>query len=190
MSDAIDGGLLLKVARNAIAQHFDQSGETFPDEKWLHAPGATFVTLTQHGQLRGCIGTLEAHRPLGEDVRQNAIAAAFHDKRFEPLKESELAHTRVEISLLSPQQPLTFDSEADALAKLRPGVDGVVLVYRHQRSTFLPQVWEQLPHPQQFMAHLKRKAGLADNFWSPEVKLFRYTVDKWKESEPVPAGNE
>lgn len=188
MSDAIDGSLLLKLARQAIEERFGMHGEVLPDAKWLQAPGATFVTLTQHGQLRGCIGSLEAHRPLGEDVRQNAIAAAFRDTRFDPLKESELALTRVEVSLLSTQQPLSFESEADALAKLRPGVDGVVFVCKHHRSTFLPQVWEQLPHPQQFMAHLKRKAGLAEGFWSPEVKLFRYTVDKWKESEAVPAG--
>lgn len=182
MSDnTIDGNLLLKLARQAIAEQFGEVQAPLPDAAWLHSPGATFVTLTQHGQLRGCIGSLEAHRPLVEDVRQNALAAAFHDTRFEPLSASELSLTRIEVSLLSPQQPLPFDSEIDALAKLRPGVDGVVFAYHHQRSTFLPQVWAQLPHPQQFMAHLKRKAGLADNFWSPEVRLFRYTVDKWKE---------
>ncbi len=182
MSDPIDGKVLLQLARQAIAARFGAQSEAVPDEPWLHAPGATFVTLTQRGNLRGCIGSLEAHRPLAEDVRQNAIAAAFRDARFNPLNESELAITRVEVSLLSPQEPLPSKNEADALARLRPGVDGVVFVCDHRRSTFLPQVWEQLPYPQQFMAHLKRKAGLAENFWSPEVKLFRYTVEKWKES--------
>lgn len=181
MSDAIDGKLLLKLARQAIASHFSTVVEPAPSEPWLRAPGATFITLTQHGNLRGCIGSLEAHRPLADDVRQNAIAAAFHDPRFEPLTEAELALTRIEVSLLSPQEPLPFSSEIDALGLLRPFVDGVVFTYRNQRSTFLPQVWEQLPHPQQFMERLKHKAGLANNFWSPEVKLFRYTVEKWKE---------
>lgn len=190
MGDAIDGKLLLRLARQAIAERFGQDGEPHSDAAWLHAPGATFVTLLLHGKLRGCIGSLEAHRPLAEDVRENAVAAAFRDTRFEPLRETELAQTRVEVSLLSPQQPLPpYDSESDALAKLRPGLDGVVLIYHQHRSTFLPQVWEQLPHPQQFMAHLKRKAGLADNFWSPEIRLFRYTVDKWKEPEAVSAGD-
>lgn len=188
MNPAIDGQLLLRLARQAIAEHFGEPPAPLPDADWLHAPGATFVTLTQHGKLRGCIGSLEAHRPLADDVRANALAAAFHDTRFSPLELSELAQTRVEVSLLSPQQALQFRDEADALAQLRPGNDGVVLVCGHRRSTFLPQVWEQLPQPRQFMAHLKRKAGLAEDFWSPEIRLFRYTVAKWKETDPALVG--
>ena len=144
-------------------------------------PGATFVTLTQRGQLRGCIGSLEARRPLGQDVVANALAAAFRDPRFPPLAKAELATTRVEVSLLAAQQPMTFRDEADALSQLRPGMDGLVFECGSHRSTFLPQVWEQVPQPARFMAQLKRKAGLAEDFWSPEVTLHRYTVEKWKE---------
>lgn len=175
------GAVLLTLARNAIAQHFGQPQHPVEQPDWLEQPGATFVTLTQNGNLRGCIGSLEAHRPLGTDVCQNALAAAFRDPRFPPMAGHELATTRVEVSLLSPQQPMQFTDEADALAQLRPGIDGVVFACGPYHSTFLPQVWAQLPEPRQFMAHLKRKAGLSENFWSPEVKLHRYIVEKWKE---------
>lgn len=183
MHEQAQGNTLIKHARHAITSRFKELPGIPETAPWLQEAGATFVTLTQHGQLRGCIGSLEAHRPLLEDVRANAIAAAFHDPRFAPLTEDELALTQVEVSLLSPQASLTFSSEADALAQLRPGIDGVVLAYGHHRSTFLPQVWEQLPTPQQFMAHLKRKAGLPEQFWSDEIKLSRYTVTKWKEQQ-------
>lgn len=186
MSCTEQGQVLLPLARDAIEREL-KSGGAVPavdtTAAWLHEPGACFVTLTQDGQLRGCIGTLEAHRPLLSDVRANAIAAAFRDPRFAPLKRHELAITEVEVSLLSPMQPLTFDSEAEALARLRPGVDGVVLQYGARRSTFLPQVWEQLPDTEEFMAQLKRKAGLPTSFWHAEMRLLRYTVAKWKESE-------
>lgn len=181
MHDAEQGKILLKLARDAIAEQFGTPLPDAPDAPWLAAPGATFVTLTQHGDLRGCIGSLQAYRPLLQDIRANAVAAAFRDPRFEPLRESELAHTSVEVSLLSPSQAVTFDSEDSALAQLRPGVDGVIFEYAHYRSTFLPQVWEQLPTPEVFMAQLKRKAGLPGDFWAPEVRLSRYTVEKWKE---------
>ena len=131
--------------------------------------------------MRGCIGTLEAHRPLGLDVRENAVAAAFRDPRFMPLTLAEFEEIRVEVSLLSPTEALAVMSEAHALASLRPGIDGVVFEYGHYRSTFLPQVWEQLPDPAEFLAHLKRKAGLAADFWADQVRLSRYTVTKWKE---------
>jgi len=181
VADSHKGIILLTLARNAIASHFGQPTKPVETPGWLNEPGATFVTLTQQGSLRGCIGSLEAHRPLGMDVQQNALAAAFRDPRFTPLSESELTRTSVEVSLLSPQEPLAFTDEADALAKLRPGEDGIVFENGSYRSTFLPQVWAQLPTPRQFMAHLKRKAGLSENFWSPEVRLHRYTVEKWKE---------
>lgn len=182
MHDIEHGAILLRLAREAIAAEFGAPLPPAPDLPWLREPGATFVTLTQHGNLRGCIGSLAAHRPLLEDVRSNAVAAAFRDPRFEPMQEAELVRTNVEVSLLSPMQPMQFTSEADALAQLRPGVDGVVFEYAHYRSTFLPQVWEQLPSPAGFMAQLKRKAGLPGDFWSPEVRLARYTVEKWKEA--------
>ena len=131
--------------------------------------------------MRGCIGTLEAHRPLHVDVRENAVAAAFHDPRFMPLSRGEFDAVRVEVSLLSATQPIEARDEAGALSALRPNVDGVVFEYRHFRSTFLPQVWEQLPEPAEFLAHLKRKAGLPMDFWAEQVRLSRYTVTKWKE---------
>ena len=182
MSDKTLGDALLVRARNAIAAEFGRPPATEPDHPALHRVGATFVTLTQQGELRGCIGSLEAHHALDQDVRANARAAAFRDPRFMPLTETELARTRVEVSLLAPAMPLAFTSEADAIRQLRPGIDGVILEYAMHRGTFLPQVWESLPEPHRFMAHLKQKAGLSPNFWSNGIKLFRYEVTKWKES--------
>lgn len=181
--DALGEALLVR-ARNAIAAEFGQPPRPEPAHPSLDAPGATFVTLTQGGRLRGCIGSLEAHRPLGEDVRANARAAAFRDPRFPPLLESELARTRVEVSLLSPMQEIAFLDEADARAQLRPGIDGVILQHDWHRATFLPQVWEQLPEPRQFLANLKRKAGLAADFWADDLHLSRYQVEKFKEEMP------
>ena len=154
--------------------------ETAP---WLADSGACFVTLTQYGKLRGCIGTLQAYRSLRDDVKNNAVAAALRDPRFNPLSAQELDVTAIEISLLSPTQAIAFKDEADALAQLRPGVDGVVFEFGNHRSTFLPQVWEQLPDPGRFMSQLKLKAGLPDDFWSEGVLLSRYTVTKWHEKE-------
>jgi hypothetical protein len=179
--DEEKGDALLKLARAGIAQQFGQAAPLPPDAPWLAEHGACFVTLTRHGELRGCIGTLEAHRPLGLDVRENAVAAAFRDPRFAPLSQVEFDEIRVEVSLLSPTEALLVASEAHALASLRPGVDGVVFEYRHYRSTFLPQVWEQLPDPAEFLSTLKRKAGLPVDFWAEDVRLSRYTVSKWKE---------
>lgn len=184
MTEQERGKILLSIARGSIAEALGVPRQTIPQEDWLKEWGATFVTLTQDGQLRGCIGTLEAHRPLSEDVYKNARAAAFHDPRFSPLSPDEFDFTIVEVSLLSPPQTMTVQDEADALAQLRPGVDGVIFECGAYRSTFLPQVWDQLPQPRQFMAHLKHKAGLPESFWSDEVRLSRYTVDKWKESAP------
>jgi hypothetical protein len=180
------GQLLTRMARAAIARAFAMPTESLPHPDWLDAPGAVFVTLTEAGHLRGCIGSLEAHRPLGEDLEHNARAAAFNDPRFPPLREEEMAKLRVEVSVLTPALPMAFNDEADALAKLRPGIDGVILEYgRHlsyHRATFLPQVWEQLPDPAIFMRHLKQKAGLAPDFWDEGIRLSRYGVEKFKEA--------
>ncbi len=175
------GRLLTTLARAAIAREF-HGKEVLPAQPdWLRAPGAVFVTLTEAGRLRGCIGSLEAHRSLGDDVLHNARAAAFRDPRFPPLGEDELNRIRVEVSVLTPATPMTYSNEADALAQLRPGVDGVILEYGWHRATFLPQVWEQLPEPHLFMSHLKQKAGLAGDFWAADVRLSRYGVEKFKE---------
>jgi len=176
------GSTLLKLARSEIGSKLGRDVSPPAQAGWLAEPGASFVTLTRQGELRGCIGTLEAHRPLGVDVRENAVAAAFRDPRFMPITRVEFDEIRVEVSVLSPSEVLVVVSEEHALATLRPNVDGVVFEYRHYRSTFLPQVWEQLPDPAEFMAHLKRKAGLPMDFWAEEVRLSRYTVSKWKES--------
>lgn len=175
------GPVLLALARAAIARELGQHHPAEDGAPWLRAPGACFVTLSQRGALRGCIGTLQAHRSLLQDVRANAVAAALRDPRFAPLRAPELAQTTVEVSLLSPLQTMTFASEADALAQLRPGVDGLVFAYGARRSTFLPQVWAQLPEPADFLAHLKRKAGLPPDFWHAALRLQRYTVTKWTE---------
>jgi AmmeMemoRadiSam system protein B/AmmeMemoRadiSam system protein A len=179
------GPALLARARNAIAAQLGQALQPEPDHPALAQPGATFVTLTQNGALRGCIGSLQAHRALEQDVRANALAAACRDPRFTPLTAEELPRTRVEVSLLTAPVPMDFRDEADALRQLRPNVDGVIFSAGNHRSTFLPQVWEQLPDARQFMAHLKQKAGLPADYWSPEVQLQRYEVRKWKEA-PIP----
>lgn len=177
------GARLLPIARASIATALGRS--VFADEGslWLQESAACFVTLTQGGDLRGCIGSLEARRTLLADVKANALAAAFHDPRFAPLTDRELDVTQIEVSVLSAAQTLDFSDEAEALAQLRPFVDGIVFEYGRNRSTFLPQVWEQLPNPAEFLAQLKRKAGLPGNFWAEGVKLQRYTVLKWTESD-------
>ena len=143
----------------------------------LNEPGASFVTLQRQGELRGCIGTLTAYQPLVDDVIQNAFSAAFRDRRFAPLTRAELSDLELHISLLSPCEPLHFRSEADLLRQLRPGIDGLVLQDGHHRGTFLPQVWEALPDPVAFLTHLKHKAGLPADYWSPSLTVERYTVD-------------
>jgi AmmeMemoRadiSam system protein A len=183
MSDDLDerGDILLAIARESLAAALDLGTEASRDEPWLHEPGATFVTLRRLGALRGCVGSLQPYRPLLDDVRRNARASAFSDTRFPPVRHDEFPELSVEVSLLSPCEPLEAGSQEEALARLRPGVDGIVFEFQGRRSTFLPQVWEQLPDPGDFLAQLKRKAGLPPAFWHPDVKLCRYTVTKWAE---------
>jgi AmmeMemoRadiSam system protein A len=183
MFDSNKGQTLLHLARAAIAKELGFKSHELPRIDWLEEPGATFVTLTLHGDLRGCIGSLEAHRPLIDDVRHNAKAAAFLDPRFTPLTKQEFAEVVIDVSLLSPPEQIHFNSESNALEQLRPGLDGVILDYRGHRATYLPQVWAQLPDPQEFIDHLKSKAGLPEDFWSEDIKLSRYVVQKWREEE-------
>lgn len=175
------GATLLAVARNAIAVRLGEADLQPASQPWLREPGATFVTLTRQGALRGCIGSLEAYRPLFDDVTSNAVAAATLDRRFPQLQRQELANTRIEVSLLSACDDMAVDSEQDACARLRPGIDGVVLQYGNARGTFLPQVWDSLPRPEVFLNQLKLKAGLPADFWHEDIRLSRYTVSKWKE---------
>lgn len=170
--------ILLALARASIA-HGLNTGKAlkvnlkdYPPE--LSEKGACFVTLERHGQLRGCIGMLEAVRPLAQDVAENAYAAAFRDPRFPSLTEEELAGLELHISVLTPAEPMQFDSEADLLRQLQPGIDGLILAEGPRRGTFLPSVWEQLPDPDQFLRHLKQKAGLPGNYWSDTLTVSRY----------------
>jgi AmmeMemoRadiSam system protein A len=189
MTPDAGGRALLQLARASLAEALGlepagSAAELAPWQTWLRAPGATFVTLRMDGSLRGCIGSVRAYRPLAEDVRENARAAAFSDYRFPPVTPAELPRLSLEVSLLSAPEPLAVASEEEAFATLRPGLDGVILECAGCRATFLPQVWEQLTAPRDFLAHLKRKAGLPRRFWSPEMRLWRYTVEKWEEDSP------
>ena len=181
--DTALGDALLVRAHNTIAAALNLPTGAEPPHPRLAAHGATFVTLQHRGALRGCIGTLQAVRPLDEDVRVHALAAAFRDPRFAPLTLAEYFELDVEVSLLDPAEPMPGCSEADALRLLRPQIDGVVLEWRGRRATFLPQVWQQLPAPGDFMAALKRKAGLAVDFWAADLKLSRYRVRKFSAQE-------
>lgn len=145
----------------------------------LQQVAATFVTLTIQQQLRGCIGTLEAYRPLLIDVIENAYAAAFRDPRFSPVNNTELNLLQYHISLLQPSVEMQFDSEEDLLQQIQPGTDGLIFNSGGRRATFLPSVWEQLPEPGEFMNHLKIKAGFDKNYWSSDITVSRYHVDEF-----------
>ncbi|MFQ5582684.1 MAG: AmmeMemoRadiSam system protein A, partial [Mariprofundaceae bacterium] len=147
------GHILLTLARSAISEALGLSPNGFMPfgGEWLQKKGACFVTLKLNGSLRGCIGSLEAHRPLLEDLHTNAVSAALHDPRFPPLTARELNKVRIEVSVLTPLQKMDADSEEEVLARLVPEVDGVVFQYGEHKATFLPQVWEQLPDPALFM---------------------------------------
>lgn len=180
---AAERATLLGVARDAIhhgllhgrAPAIDPS--RYPAA--LQAVAASFVTLTRDGELRGCIGTLEASRPLVADVAANAWAAAFRDPRFPPLVAAEEAQLAVHISVLTPPLPLAVRDEAELLSVLRPGIDGLVIAEGARRATFLPSVWEQLPEPADFVRQLKRKAGLPPQHWSATLRLERYQVEEF-----------
>jgi hypothetical protein len=171
--------IVLRIARGAIGHALGANpGMQREAAPWLDAHGCSFVTLRREGELRGCIGSLEAHRPLGEDIAANAVAAALRDRRFPPVTAFELESLDVEVSLLQPSEALACADEDDAIGKLRPGVDGVVIEYGGSRATFLPQVWESLPDAPMFLRELKRKAGLPADFWHPDLRLRRYGVEK------------
>lgn len=179
------GKILLSIARSAISRALNIPCPSLfmnGNAVWLSEPGATFVTLTEDHELRGCIGSLYAYDPLIKDVSNNAVSAALHDPRFAPIKANELVSVSIEVSLLSKLQPINFSNEKEALKQLRPGIDGIVLEYGPHRGTFLPQVWESFPQPQQFLAKLKSKARLPENFWTKGITLSRYTVTKWSEA--------
>ena len=143
----------------------------------LRIPCATFVTLNHNQRLRGCIGSLEAVRPLVEDVNANAFAAAFRDPRFPPVGEGELAGLAISISVLTDPAPVAAASEQHLLDQLRPGIDGLILQLGNRRGTFLPAVWQSLPEPRDFLRQLKLKSGLAVDYWSADLQVWRYSVE-------------
>jgi AmmeMemoRadiSam system protein A len=145
----------------------------------LRKPGAVFVTLNRHGQLRGCVGSFEAKRPLALDVAQNAYSAAFMDFRFSPLSQEEFPDVEVHISLLTPLVPLPVESREELLAALRPREDGLLLEDPPHRATFLPQVWDSLPDPEVFLKELLQKAGLPADHWSNTLVFHRYRVEEF-----------
>ncbi|TVO53246.1 AmmeMemoRadiSam system protein A [Denitromonas halophila] len=176
------GTRLLARARAAI-EHALDLGPAPADDPDLAERGATFVTLTRNGQLRGCIGSLKPQRALGADVVANALSAALHDPRFTPMTADEWPHIRVEVSLLGRAEFLDAKSEAEVLAQLKPGKDGVIFFNGCQQATFLPQVWAQLPDPRDFLTELKKKAGLSADYWSSAVMVATYPVQKWREDD-------
>ena len=184
MPDTEFGALLLRLARAAIAHHLGlgPQPQALGDPR-LDERGATFVTLTLNGELRGCIGSVRRTRSLGEDLIVNAVGAASRDSRFPPLSQAEFEHVLIEVSVLSEPEFIDFDTEADLLERITPHKDGLMLFAGCRSATFLPQVWEQLPERRQFMAALKQKARLPVDFWGPNVMIARYQVRKWHEGE-------
>ena len=182
LEDPEDRKALLGVARASIRHGLERGGPLPVDparySPRLREPGACFVTLRRSGALRGCVGSIEATRSLVEDVAQNAFASAFRDSRFQPLtEEEERAGLDVHLSILTPPEPLPCRSEAELLSKLRPGIDGLILQDGPHRATFLPSVWESLAKPKEFLAALKRKAGLGEAHWSDGIRFHRYRTE-------------
>ena len=171
------GRFLLRVVRLTIGKNLG-GNEKIPglEDAALQRESGTFVTLKLAGQLRGCIGNLEPAGSLYDGIQRNAINAAFNDYRFSPLTAEELKRVHIDISILSPASPLSYRDGQDLVRQLRPGIDGVILRHGAAAATFLPQVWEQLPQPEQFLGHLCRKAGLPEKIWRdshPEILVYQ-----------------
>lgn len=186
------GRLLVKLARQTLMErlgrkvpqdNIDSLNEALADPCFQISCG-TFVTLKIKGQLRGCIGNLTASESLISGIRRNALNAAFHDPRFAALSASELDRVEIEVSILTEPKPLNYRDSADLLKKLRPKVDGVTICLGHASATFLPQVWEQLPNPQDFLSHLCMKAGLAADAWkNNKLEVSTYQVQYFEEHQ-------
>ena len=183
------GQKLLALARHTIAEHIAKLSKLTPEDIALlcHDPDlqqkrGTFVTLNKDGQLRGCIGSLADFETIFEGIQRNAINAAFHDSRFTPVQLSEMDKIVVEVSILTQPQVLTYEDAADLVANLRPGIDGVIIRKDQQSATFLPQVWEQLPRPEDFLGHLCHKAMMSSEAWrSGELEVLVYQVQYFEE---------
>ena len=173
-----DKNILLLTAHKAIESGLKNKTIICTDEKHhsaaLQTQAASFVTLNIKQQLRGCIGTLQAHQSLLCDVSEHAYAAAFKDPRFAPLSDEEYTQVKIHISILTPAEPLHCQDEQALFDKIRADVDGVILKYKHHQATFLPSVWQQLPDKQEFIQHLKLKAGLNKDFWHKDILIETY----------------
>ena len=177
---------LLRMAREAMENAVKGNTLPMPDIKSmssaLREDGASFVTLTINGDLRGCIGALEAYQPLAMDVREHAISAALADPRFRPVVESELGRIQLEVSRLTAPRLLEYSSAEDLLLKLNPHIDGVILKDGRRRATFLPQVWEKIPVPADFLNHLCEKMGVRPNAWRDgKMEVYVYQVEDFHE---------
>lgn len=182
-------GILLRLAREALEKGV--RGEEIPPldpstlTPALRSEGASFVTLTVHGQLRGCIGALEPYQSLAEDVQEHALAAALRDPRFPPVTPAELSRIHIEISRLTRPRPLPYTDAEDLLAKLTPGLDGLILRDGSRRATFLPQVWAQLPEKETFLSRLCQKMGASPDLWRKKhLQVEVYQVEEFHEPQP------
>lgn len=182
---------LISIAENAVKQCVLGNSQYQPlvseYDPLLTQARASFVTLYLEGdpgqQLRGCIGSLEAHKPLVNDIAANATAAASRDQRFLPVDVSEINRLQYHIAILSEPESMAVTSEMDLLTQLRPEIDGLILSYQNRRGTFLPSVWQSLPEPLEFLKQLKHKVGLPAGFWSDELSVYRYTTESFS-SDP------
>jgi len=178
--------ILLQIAKTAILSKFDDNytidkQELLSNYPYLSKNGAVFVTLNYDNNLRGCIGSIIAHQSLLDDIIQNAISAAFNDPRFKPLSANELSHLNIEVSVLSEPELLVYSDFEDLKAKIRPNLDGLILKYGQYQGTFLPQVWEQLPTPQQFLEHLAYKSNATPSIYELHPDIYTYQVDAKEE---------
>ncbi|MCA3012325.1 MAG: AmmeMemoRadiSam system protein A [Myxococcaceae bacterium] len=177
------GDVLVGLARAAIAERFFGPSPVQPShEPWLDEPRAVFVTLKKHGALRGCIGQLTPRAPLADAVQDAACAAAFDDPRFLPLQKEELPELRIEVSVLSPLEPLDVQSEQQTLQALRPGVDGLVLTWGRRSAVFIPEMWKELPDKRDFLTQLRRKGRLPLDAWPDGLTVERFTADCFHEA--------
>lgn len=174
--------VLLRVAKNSILCEFNGSyifdkNKLIEDYSFLKKDGASFVTLKYDDHLRGCIGSIIAYRSLLDDISSNAVSAAFKDPRFHQLNENELSHIFIEVSILSEPKILEYENFDDLLKKVEPYIDGLILKHHGHQGTFLPQVWEQLHSPKEFLEHLSVKAGLNPSIYAEHPTIYRYRVD-------------
>ncbi len=176
----VKGQEILALARGTIGERLGKGMAPCPDPAWLSEPGASFVTLTIDDELRGCIGSLTPVRSFGEDVRYNALLAAFRDPRFPPLDLREFDAVRIGVSLISPMEPVTFLDLLDLSRTIRPG-EGLLLRFREHSATYLPEVWEMLPDPLEFLSELLKKGGIPRGAPPEELRAYSYTTTVWKE---------